>query len=144
MVVDTTGNAHDCPGPRVTIPFRPKAATQTAEMRCLTTMSPVQIIAQCSEPSNEGEKLIASLPGMRIQTHTHPFDFLYMPETLRIETKHRSKPNVVPYCDWAARSLQFMSGNIASREFDWLLLTVRTKASGTFGFYHDSTCGTPL
>jgi hypothetical protein len=86
-------------------------------------MSQEQIIAQCREPSNDGERLIATLPGMQITRHRHKFDFWF--GTLRFEVKYAGRPNVIPYGCWGAFSLQFHWNQIDKCEFDWLLLTGR-------------------
>jgi hypothetical protein len=73
-------------------------------------------------PLNEGEELIATLPGMVIRPGWYPFDFA-LNGRVRIEIKFASKPRAIPYNDGYSHSDQFLWSNVKPNTFDWLLLT---------------------
>jgi hypothetical protein len=83
-------------------------------------MSQQQAIAQCREPSNPGEKLVAALPGMQITPDGHEFDFVFVPKDLRVEVKYGGS-SLVP--STLGPSVQFRWTNIKQQKFDWLILT---------------------
>jgi hypothetical protein len=81
---------------------------------------PIISYKDCRIPLNEGEELIATLPGMVIQPGWYPFDFA-LNGNVRVEVKFASKPRLITYLTGC--SLQFIWNQIKPNTFDWLLLT---------------------
>jgi hypothetical protein len=73
----------------------------------------------------EAEALIAALPGMRKSSqHNGPYDFLFASRNEKIEHKFRNSDFIDHNQTVTGEyTIRFLWGDIARRDFDWLLLS---------------------